>query len=109
MLSGRYNVALPLDRQSNGFIEIPWDYFFSAFLSRSKLFFFPAIASATEKNLIAHPLFEGRLGFCSVPVNRNRAKGKNTYSLGNPVVLQRGVAQYFLPLKAQATALFSAG
>jgi hypothetical protein len=57
MLSGRYNVALPLDRQSNGFIEIPWDYFFSAFLSRSKLFFFPAIASATEKNLIAHPLF----------------------------------------------------
>ena len=32
----------------------------------SKLF--PAIASATEKNLIAHPLFEGRLGSYSLPL-----------------------------------------
>ncbi len=45
-------IALPLDHQSNGFIEIPWDYFFSAFVNRSKLFFFPAIASAREKNAV---------------------------------------------------------
>jgi hypothetical protein len=48
----RHNVALPFDHQSNGFIETHWDYFFSAFLSRSKLFFLPAIASAREKNAV---------------------------------------------------------
>jgi len=46
----------------------PWDYLFSAFVNRSKLFFLPAIASATKKNLIAHPLFEGRLGSYSLPL-----------------------------------------
>jgi hypothetical protein len=30
----------------------PWDYLFSAFVSRSKLFFLPAIASAREKNAV---------------------------------------------------------
>jgi hypothetical protein len=59
MLSGRYKVALPLDHQSNAFIETPWDYFSSAFLSRSKLFFLTSYTDAPEKNLIAHPLFEG--------------------------------------------------